>query len=1326
MKRLVSLILTISMITSLIIVVPAQAATQYNATKALEYAQNHWNDGKGLCAEFVSDCLTAGGISVNIKATRTLRNWLVKNNYATDYFITNKQSTRINMSDYSDKISKGDIIINYCLQCDVYPHVMLVSGTNSKGQITYYAHNSAANNKAYWNGSDGYKSHPNHTFEMHILHMHNANSAPVHTHTYSKVTESNHPHKSYSKCSCGTTEYLGSAMISSCSSCYPVGNVSLTRSFEKTKGNATFYRNNVNNATSYTLKVYKNNSLYNTYNMSSSPYAISGLPSGNYYATLYARNANTGEERKYSCDSFNIADSYLVSFNANGGTNAPSSQTKIEDTSLTLTSSVPKREGHIFKGWASSKNALTPQYQSGDSYTKNARITLYAVWEPETYTVKFDTNGGVGTVESQTITYGNAIKMPNNIVKDYSYLIGWATDKNATIPDYNLGTDYKIKSNLTLYAVWGNASWSNEVSDSLEGKGTETEPYLISTAADLAYLANKVNTQTTAPTYEYYKLTNNINLNYWEWLPIGVHANGYQYFYGSFDGNGYTISDMYITKPNQSYIGLFGYVHDSKIKNFTLTGAIENITAYGCAHIGGVAGYNYRSTLENIKVKYFNIGSISSNVGSTSPGTSITSFIGMIAGRCEYGKILNCVSYDNAINLKAGRFCAGLIAGSSILQSIISDCLVTSTEEGLFSTSANVDLLFIGGICGSLRGTVKNCSVKAPYFSNNIKSTDQANIGGLIGAAHDSEINVCSVQFTDPNLNSFTISGNDVNIGGIVGSNDETLKISDCKFDGNTISGISTSKHASVGGLLGDHSYDEHGGNVNINRTFININGFIKSNAKRTSDAGGIIGFHYYTDPLTAKNIMVLADGIISTSGSSYKGYAGYIIGRPKSNTMTIENAYYNTEMSLTSSTNDINTDGIAKSKKSMNVAFYTNIMGLTPYSSLNNLKENDQAVWVLKNSELPELYYNCLNDITVSDDIENGSVTIDKKQAIDGEIVTVTATPNENYVLNKIYVNGTEIDGTSFEVSGDSEVYATFSEKIAQYSVNVSTADNASASLANADEAVPMLLTLENENTAVTELTANDGEEILVNAIANNNYTVDTIYVNGEEIAGESFIIEKDSIITMDVASTSTEISAKTNDATDVGSYYAVVSGSVADNNGDVSRYIRYWSADDTETVYTTERQAGAGELTAKLINLEANTTYYYQMTEFGDVKSFTTCAEEINEIEEDTEDSDNSVKPITTTTYKKLTSKYKFNIEVSQELTTEFLAVAAYSNDGKLISLSQVACDGDTSYTASVPIDANIDYAKIFVWKRINTMVPIAGVETIKIGACEVFSVN
>lgn len=72
---------------------------------------------------------------------------------------------------------------------------------------------------------------------------------------------------------------------------------------------------------------------------------------------------------------------YTITYDANGGANAPSNQTKKHGTDIILSSQKPTRQNYNFLGWASSSTSSIPIYQPGDTYNANASITLYAVWE---------------------------------------------------------------------------------------------------------------------------------------------------------------------------------------------------------------------------------------------------------------------------------------------------------------------------------------------------------------------------------------------------------------------------------------------------------------------------------------------------------------------------------------------------------------------------------------------------------------------------------------------------------------------------------------------------------------------------------------------------------------------------------------------------------------------------------------------------------------------------------------------------------------------------------------------------------------------------------
>lgn len=72
---------------------------------------------------------------------------------------------------------------------------------------------------------------------------------------------------------------------------------------------------------------------------------------------------------------------YTVTFDANGGSGAPSAIEVPEDDDCTIPDDVPVREGYTFLGWAESADAATAAYQPGDTYTGRVSVTLYAVWQ---------------------------------------------------------------------------------------------------------------------------------------------------------------------------------------------------------------------------------------------------------------------------------------------------------------------------------------------------------------------------------------------------------------------------------------------------------------------------------------------------------------------------------------------------------------------------------------------------------------------------------------------------------------------------------------------------------------------------------------------------------------------------------------------------------------------------------------------------------------------------------------------------------------------------------------------------------------------------------
>lgn len=150
--------------------------------------------------------------------------------------------------------------------------------------------------------------------------------------------------------------------------------------------------------------------------------------------------------------------SYTVSYNANGGSGAPSSQTKWHGTNLTLSSTKPSRTGYSFQGWALTKadaDAGSWYYSAGGTCGKNENLTLYATWKANTYTVKFNANGGSGAPGNQTKTYGKTLTLSSTKPTRTNYnFLRWNTNANGTGTSYNPGGSYTANAATTLYAIW--------------------------------------------------------------------------------------------------------------------------------------------------------------------------------------------------------------------------------------------------------------------------------------------------------------------------------------------------------------------------------------------------------------------------------------------------------------------------------------------------------------------------------------------------------------------------------------------------------------------------------------------------------------------------------------------------------------------------------------------------------------------------------------------------------------------------------------------------------------------------------------------------------
>lgn len=218
------------------------------------------------------------------------------------------------------------------------------------------------------------------------------------------------------------------------------------------------------------------------------------------------------------------------------------------------------------------------------------------------------------------------------------------------------------------------------------GDGSSGNPYRISTAADLAAIAQQVNNSGIAH-YDgvYFKLYKDINLGGMEWAPIGKNDSTY-WFNGNFDGDGHTISNLTITqKTDGGFLGLFGCSRGT-IKNLFIKNVNIN-AAYGEKAAGAICAANY-GTIEKCGVDSGTIVDKSSGIGG-------------ISGR-NYGTISQCY---NKADLTTENGKAAGISGMNY-QGTIENCYNAGT---ITQTGTNENYL-AGGICSDNNGgIVKYC-----------------------------------------------------------------------------------------------------------------------------------------------------------------------------------------------------------------------------------------------------------------------------------------------------------------------------------------------------------------------------------------------------------------------------------------------------------------------------------------------------------------------------------------------------------------------------------------------------------------------------------------
>ena len=167
---------------------------------------------------------------------------------------------------------------------------------------------------------------------------------------------------------------------------------------------------------------------------------------------------------------------YTISFNNGGGSGAMETQTFNRDETQELNANTFTRQGYTFNGW---KDGSNKSYFNGESIKATANMTLTAQWTAINYTVRFNPNGGTGSLANQSFAYGTAQALTANTFTHTGYtFVGWSSSPSASTAEYGNGENVinlTVDQNdtITLYAVWiANSYTVNFVANCTDSEGT--------------------------------------------------------------------------------------------------------------------------------------------------------------------------------------------------------------------------------------------------------------------------------------------------------------------------------------------------------------------------------------------------------------------------------------------------------------------------------------------------------------------------------------------------------------------------------------------------------------------------------------------------------------------------------------------------------------------------------------------------------------------------------------------------------------------------------------------------------------------------------------
>ena len=149
---------------------------------------------------------------------------------------------------------------------------------------------------------------------------------------------------------------------------------------------------------------------------------------------------------------------YTVAYDSNGGTGkmVDNKSPYAENSNVTVLKNTFTKAGHTFTGWNTAKDGKGTAYKAEDTFQITENTTLYAQWKANEYTVKYDANGGEGTMtDDKAYQYNaNVTVQENAFTRDGYTFTGWNTAKDGKGTAYKADDTFQITENTTLYAQW--------------------------------------------------------------------------------------------------------------------------------------------------------------------------------------------------------------------------------------------------------------------------------------------------------------------------------------------------------------------------------------------------------------------------------------------------------------------------------------------------------------------------------------------------------------------------------------------------------------------------------------------------------------------------------------------------------------------------------------------------------------------------------------------------------------------------------------------------------------------------------------------------------